>query len=83
MSTKLGFQYRKYSTIGLIASIILLLIGLAVIGSAAERTVRIPAYNMVDISGTVAQAFQGLALVIIGSSLMIISIWIRIKSFEL
>ena len=82
MSKITHIQLKKYSYYTFIVSFVILLIGLAVIGSAQERTVRIPAYNMVDVSGTIAQSFQGISLVLIGCSLLFIATWLRIKSFD-
>ena len=54
MTQTTHIQLKKYSYYTFIVSIALLLIGLAVIGSAQERTVLITTYNMVDVSGTIA-----------------------------
>lgn len=83
MSKNNQIQLIKYSYITFIVSLALLIIGLAIIGSAHERTVRIPTYNMVDVSGTIAQSFQGFSLVLIGCSLLFIATWLLIKSYEM
>ena len=79
-------SYREilviYSIYTLMISIILILIGLATIQSSRGMGEVYYQAGLVDISGTLTQLMTGFSLVFIGSILLLISFWYRLKSLE-
>lgn len=72
----------NYSIYTLMISIILILIGLATIQSSRGMGEVYYQAGIVDISGTLTQLMTGFSLVFIGSILLLISFWYRLKSLE-
>ena len=71
-----------FSIYTLMISIILILIGLATIQSSRGMGEVYYQAGIVDISGTLTQLMTGFSLVFIGSILLLISFWYRLKSLE-